>query len=113
MEAYDERQVTTEDALRKIEILIQEIIEARRQQSEMGFDATTFSIYWALKQEDVSEPKKNAETIRGIFGRFPNYRENVAELRQLKAELYKTLLPLVGKDSMVSLADKLLRAEAK
>jgi type I restriction enzyme R subunit len=113
MEAYDERQVTTEDALKKIEILIQEIIEARRQQSEMGFDATTFSIYWALKQEDVSEPKKNAETIRGIFGRFPNYRENVAELRQLKAELYKTLLPLVGKDSMVSLADKLLRAEAK
>jgi len=113
MEAYDERQVGTEDALKKIEILIQEIIEARRQQSEMGFDATTFSIYWTLKQEGVSEPKENAATIRDIFDRFPNHRENVAELRQLKAELYKTLLPLVGKDSMVSLADKLLRAEAK
>ncbi len=113
MDAYDERQATTEEALKKIEALIQEIIEARRQQSEMGFDATTFSIYWTLKQEGVSEPKKNAVTIRDIFDRFPNHRENVAELRQLKAELYKTLLPLVGKDSMVSLADKLLRAEAK
>jgi len=113
MEAYDERQATTEEALKKIEILIQEIIEARRQQSEMGFDATTFSIYWSLKQEGVSEPKKNAATIRNIFDRLPNHRENVAELRQLKAELYKTLLPLVGKHSMVSLADKLLRAEAR
>ena len=113
MEAYDERQVSTEDALKKIEILIQQIIEARRQQSEMGFDATTFSIYWTLYQEGVSEPKENAVTIRGIFDRFPNHRENVAELRQLKAELYKTLLPLVGKESMVSLAEKLLRAEAK
>jgi type I restriction enzyme R subunit len=113
MDAYDERQATTEEALKKIEALIQEILEARREQAEMGFDATTFSIYWTLKQDGVPEPKKNAVTITDIFGRFPNHQDNVSELRQLKAELYKTLLPLVGKDSMVSLADKLLRAGAK
>ncbi|MCK4394824.1 type I restriction endonuclease subunit R, partial [Candidatus Bipolaricaulota bacterium] len=85
LEAFDDRQVTTQDALRKIEDLIREILEARRQQSEMGFDASTFSLYWALKQEGVAEPENNVATIKGIFDRFPNYKENVAELRQLKA----------------------------
>jgi len=113
LEAFDDRQVTTQDALRKIEDLIHEILEARRQQSEMGFDASTFSLYWALKQEGVAEPESNVATIKGIFDRFPNYKENVAELRQLKAELYKMLLPLVGKDRMISLADMLLRVERR
>jgi type I restriction enzyme R subunit len=89
------------------------IMDAYDEQSETGFDATTFSIYWTLKQQRVSEAKKNAVIIKDIFERFPNHRENVAELRQLKAELYKMLLLLVGKDSMVSLVDKLLQAEAK
>ncbi len=75
-QSYGEHQATTEEALKKVEILIQEIIEARRQQSEMGFDATTFSIYWTLKQEGASEPKENTATIRGIFDRFPDHRDN-------------------------------------
>ncbi|MCK4392616.1 HsdR family type I site-specific deoxyribonuclease [Candidatus Bipolaricaulota bacterium] len=113
LEAFDNRQVTAEGALRRIEPVIREIVEARRQQSEMGFDASTFSLYWALKQEGVAEPESNVATIKGIFDRFPNYKENVAELRQLKAELYKMLLPLVGKDRMISLADMLLRVERR
>jgi len=113
LEAFDDRQVTTEDSLRRIELVIREIVEARRQQSEMGFDATTFSLYWVLKQGGVEKSESSAVTIRGIFDRFPNYRENAAELRQLKAEIYKMLLPLVGKDRMVPLADAMLRGERR
>jgi type I restriction enzyme R subunit len=113
LEAFDDRQVMAEDALRRIELVIREIVEARRQQSEMGFDAITFSLYWVLKQGGVAESESNAVTMKGIFGRFPNYRENAAELRQLKAELYKMLLSLVGKDRMVPLADAMLRVERR
>ena len=111
LEAFDDRQVTTEDSLRRIELVIREIVEARRQQSEMGFDVTTFSLYWVLKQEGVAESESAAVTMKGIFHRFPNYRENTAELRNLKAELYRMLLPLVGKDRMVPLANAMLRVE--
>jgi type I restriction enzyme R subunit len=111
LEAYDERQLSTEDALRRIEALINEIVEARRRQDDLGFDGMTFSIFWTLQREQVADPEKNAIGIKILFDRFPNYRENIAELRQFKAELYKFLLPLVGKDSMVSLVDKLLRAK--
>jgi len=113
MDAYDERQETTEAALKKIEALIREIVEAQRQQQEMGFDETTFSFFWALKKEDFAQPERTAIVIGAIFERFPHHRDNAAELRQLKAELYKALLPLVGKERMIQVAEKLLRAEAR
>ncbi len=113
MEAYDDRQITTEKALKKIETIIREIVEARRQQEKMGFDAMTFSFYWTLKQEGMAHPDRTATVIHDIFDRFPNHRENISELRQLKAELYKTLLPLVGKKNMIQIAGRLLRVEAK
>ena len=47
--------------------------------------------------------------MSAAFERFPNHYYNAAELRQLKAQLYKVLLPAVGKDRMVELADRLLR----
>lgn len=112
MEAYDERQETTETALMKIEALIREIVEAQQQQQKMGFDQTTFSFFWTLKKEDVARPERTAQVIGALFERFPNHRDNPAEMRQLKAELYKALLPLVGKERMIQVANKLLRAEA-
>jgi len=113
LEAYDDRQITTGVALQRVQSLIEEILEARCRQSKMGVDATTFSFYWTLKQEGVAESESNAATLKGVFDRFPNHKENASELRQLKAELYKLLLPLAGKDRMVSLVDTLLRVESK
>lgn len=113
MEAYGERQDTTEVALLKIEALIREILEAQKQKQEMGFDEATFSFFWTLKQEGVTEPERTVEIVRAIFDRFPHHRDNAADLRQLKAELYRALLPLVGKEGMILVAEKLFRAEAK
>ena len=79
----------------------------------MGFDQTTFSFFWTLKKEGVAQPDKTAVVIRSLFDRFPHHRDNAAELRQLKAELYKALLPIVGKESMIQLAEKLLNAESR
>jgi type I restriction enzyme R subunit len=112
MEAYDERQDNTEEAMLKIEALIREVLEAQKQKQEMGFDETTFSLFWTLKKEEVSEPEQMAGIIRAIFDRFPHHRDNASERRQLKAELYRALLPLVGKEGMIPLAEKLLRSEA-
>lgn len=112
-EAFDNRQVTALDALRKVEALINEVLEARKQQEETGFDINTFTIYWLLKQEDVKWFEKLASIVNNAFVRFPNFKDNIAELRQLKAELYKLLLPVVGKDLMLGIVEKLLRLDRK
>jgi type I restriction enzyme R subunit len=112
-EAFDDRQVTALDALRKVEALIKEVLEARRQQEETGFDINTFTIYWLLKQENVKWFEKLAPIVNNAFLRFPNFKDNIAELRQLKAELYKLLLPVAGKDLMLGIVEKLLRLDRK
>ncbi|OIP35035.1 MAG: deoxyribonuclease HsdR [Deltaproteobacteria bacterium CG12_big_fil_rev_8_21_14_0_65_43_10] len=112
-EAFDERQISTKEALKKIEELIQEIVEARRQQKETGFDIDTFTIFWVLKQEKTNNPEKLAPAVNSVFERFPDFRDNPAELRELKAELYKLVLPTFGKERMVGIVEKLLKLSRK
>ncbi|MBI2152758.1 MAG: HsdR family type I site-specific deoxyribonuclease [Candidatus Rokubacteria bacterium] len=108
LEAYDDRQIGTQEALRELEKLLGEFVQARKEREKTGFDLSTFTIYWVLKQTGSPEPEKLAPLLDGAFGRFPNYRDNAAERRQLKAELYKVLLPAVGKERMVELAERLM-----
>ena len=112
-EAFDDRQITSLEALKKIEALINEVLEARRRQEETGFDINTFTIYWLLRQENVKWHESLAPIINNAFLRFPNFKDNIAELRQLKAELYKLMLPVVGKDLMLGIVEKLLRLDRK
>jgi type I restriction enzyme R subunit len=107
-DAFDNRQITTQGAIERIEKLIDEMVKARKEQEKTGFDKNTFAIYWTLKQEDIKESKKHAPEINNLFLRFPNYKDNPDELRQLKAELYKLVLPFLAKDKMVSVVDELL-----
>lgn len=108
-ESYDDRQITTQAALKNIEDLVEEINEARGKQKESRFDINTFTIFWTLKQENIKEAEIHAQAINSVFLRFSNYNHNVEEMRQLKAELYKLLLPVVGKTGMIALVEKLLK----
>ncbi len=61
----------------------------------------------------MSETDKFAPMLNATFGRFPNHAHNATELRQLKAEIYKVLLPAVGTERMVELAERIFRLERK
>ncbi len=113
MDAYERRQETTEEALAQLLELAEEIVEAQRIQREMGVDQTTFSLYWLLRSDGVPQPEKTASALRDVFERFPYHRENAAEMRELKAELYRALLPVVGKDKMIRVVRKLLQSGEK
>jgi len=112
-EAFDERQISTKEALKKIEALIREIVEARQQQKDTGFNINTFTIFWILKQEKIKNPEKLAPAVNSLFERFPNFRDNAAELREIKAELIKLVLPVAGKKHMIEIVEKLLKLNRK
>jgi type I restriction enzyme R subunit len=113
LEQYDDRQVSTKGALSTLEKLLEEYNQAQKERAAMNIDINTFSIYWVLKQNDVQNCEAVASKIETIFKRYLNYKQNAAEKRALKAELYKLLLPAVGKDQMVELAEKLLKLERR
>ncbi len=108
LDAFEDRQITTQDALGELEKLLADLLEARRQQNESGLDRNAFAIFWLLRQEGASEARPLAIEIDRLFGQFPNYDANVQERRSLKAKVYKLLLPGVGKERMVPLAERII-----
>ncbi len=113
LESYDDRQISTQEALKQLEKSLTEYVQATREREQTGLDLNTFTIYWVLKRAGASEPETAAPLINAAFGRFPNHLYNAAHRRHLKAELYKVLLPAVGKGRMVELAEQILRLQRR
>lgn len=109
MAILEDRQVSTTEAMAKIEALMQEKLEAEKARRESGLDPDTFEIFWFLQRQDLKGALAIAKEIMTIFACFPNFASNADEQRQLKAEIYKSLLRVVSGKRMVDLADELLR----
>lgn len=109
VELYDDRQISTQEALTRLEKIIEEINQAKKEQAEKNFDAQKFTVYWILKKEDIENADELAVQIDGAFSQNPHWRENAKEARELTASLYKILLKTIDKDKAVGLVDKILK----
>lgn len=108
LEGYENRQLGTEAAIKEIEELYRKYQTAQAERKEKGLDENTFTAYWVLKNEAVADAEKIAADIDAVMRKYPHYKDNSAEMRQLKAELYKILLPAAGKGKMVKIAGSIL-----
>jgi len=112
MDAIEDRQTTTKEALRQLETLVTERMEAEKARKESGLDGGAFAVFWELKREGYEEAKAKALAleIEDAYRRFPNAEANPDEMRQLKAEVYKVLLKVVSGKKMIDLAEKVMGA---
>ncbi|MCG2726882.1 MAG: HsdR family type I site-specific deoxyribonuclease [Elusimicrobia bacterium] len=108
LDGYENRQISTEDAIKQIEELYRKYQNANKEKQEKGFDENTFAIYWVLKNEDVTDAEKLAMEINETIQKYPHYKDNSEEMRQLKADLYKILIVAAGKDKMVLIVKNIL-----
>lgn len=109
LDRFEDRQESTQEALQQLQKLAAEYIDAKHEAEQIGFDPNTFALFRILKQNEVGTAKDLAPTLDTALRKRPHFKDNPAELRLLKAELYKLLLPLVGKDQMVRIAEEILR----
>lgn len=109
LEALEDRQKATTDAQQDLCKLMEERAEAEKAQRETGLDVNTFSIYWELRRQGIKSPEELGREINQLFVRFPNYATNSEELRNLKAEIYKSLLREVSGKRMVDVTDQILK----
>jgi type I restriction enzyme, R subunit len=109
MTALEDRQISTGEAMAKIESLMEEKIKAEKARKESGLDPDTFEVFWFLQNEKIPNATLLAKEISAVYGRFPNFASNADEQRQLKAEIYKSLLREVSGRRMVEIGEGLLR----
>lgn len=109
LEALEDRQVSTTDAMERLEALMQEKLDAEDARKKSGLDPDTFEVFWFLQQEKLENPMPLAKEISDVYQRFPNWNTNDDEYRQLKAEIYKSLLRVVTGKRMVDLTEQILK----
>ena len=108
-QAYEDRQITTQEALTRFEGLAQDYLDADKERERLGLDENSFIIYSLLKPEVKDIRPAQAQEINGLFQSLPDYRWDEKQEQKLRARLYKCILPIVGKDRLTELADDLLR----
>jgi type I restriction enzyme R subunit len=110
-EAYEDRQLTTQQALLEFEKLAREATDADAERQRMGLDENSFAIHKTVAETDSDFDAKQAKGINTLFEGFPDYRWNKQQESKLRTELYKTLRPLVGTSKMIDVANRLLRLQ--
>ena len=64
-----------------------------------GLSDVAFAIYWVLEQEEKVaaagvDPLAAAQEIEAVLTKFPNWREDAGQKRQLRRNLCKPLLAI-------------------
>lgn len=109
LKSFEERQATAEDALEDLQALVGEVETAKAKAAKSGLEPATFSVYWLLDRAGAKNAIAVAKEIEAAFGRFPHFPDNAGDLRLLKAELYKLLIPAVGRERMVETAGQVIK----
>jgi len=110
-QAYEDRHLTTQQVLEQFEQLAFEYVEADSERQRLGLDPNAFAIYTALKPFANGCDARQAEEVNALFQAHPDYGWNEQEKARLRADLYKTLRPVVGAGKMVEAANALLRLQ--
>ncbi len=110
---YEDRRLTTEDALRDLEELVKQYEDAKREADKTGLSPKAFALFWLLDQAGADKAEAVAKGVDVAFEKLPHFADNAGELRQLKADLYKLLLPAVGQDRMVEIAKQMIQLRKK
>ncbi len=110
-QAYEDRQLATQQALLEFERLAQEYVDADAERQRLDVDENTFAIYSALKPVANQVGVDQVKQINGLFESYPQYRWNEAQESKLRIELYKALRTIVGPDKMIDVANTLLKLQ--
>jgi type I restriction enzyme R subunit len=89
---YENRQISTQEALDKIRKIYEDDIKRRKEQVEKGFDGLTFFIYRTLIDKGLKNSEEITKEIKEEFVRNPNWKTSEKELRELRKGVYYAIL---------------------
>ena len=91
-EQYENRQVSTQEALDEIRKIYEEDVKRKKEQAEKGFDGLTFFIYRTLIDKGLSKSEETTKQIKEEFVRNPNWKTSEKDLRELRKGVYYAIL---------------------
>ena len=110
-EAFKERQVTTQEALRQLEALVQEYREAERSRQEQELSPEAFAVFWLLRREGARGAAEAAREVGVTFEEHPHWQRSGEQERQVRIVLLREVRKALGTakvEQVVAVADRIL-----
>ncbi len=107
-EGYEDRQVSTADALAELFNEIEKNEQRKREQAEKGFDGLTLFVYRMLLDAGMANAETISRRIKEMFVEHPNWRVSEAELRELRKEVtFAVYAEIDDLDAVTAIVDSL------
>ena len=107
-QAFEDRQQTTQDTLRELERMVQELKEAEAQRDETNLNPEAFAVYWYLNKAEVPKALDVARTASSAFEQYPHWQTSTHQEQDVRRALYKALID-AGVEKVVDIAQGIMR----
>ena len=89
---YTQGQESSENAAKMLESLIREINSANKDQNNLKMSPDVFSLYWYLKNKEITDAEKIATKMSSVFSKYSKWRTNPRQERDIRLELNRTIM---------------------
>ena len=110
-EAYENRQLITQQALTEFEKLADEYTQASSERAQMNLDENAYAVYKVLEGYTETIRSEQARDLNRVFDQFSDYRWDTHQNSQLRRMFYLTLRPIVGAENLIEATNALLKLE--
>lgn len=107
-QAFEDRQKTTQDTLRELERLVQELREAEARRDETDLSPEAFAVFWLLKRGGVEQALEVARQAAAAFADHPHWQASAQQEAGVRRTLYKALID-AGVEGVVDVAQGIMR----
>lgn len=106
---FQERQLTTQEALRQLQELVQELQEAEGAREEKGLPAEAFAVYWLLGRKEIDGADEIGNAMASAFAQHPHWKVSERQAREVRRKLYKALIQAGKTEDVSQLVDHVLK----
>ena len=107
-EAFESRQMTTQQALDLLEKLIAQLKAAEKDRDATGLSPEAFAVFYVLKSDGVKDPLKAAQAVEAAFQQYPHWQTSEHQEQDVRRSIYKALID-AGIEAVVEVATKLMK----
>lgn len=107
-QAFEDRQLSTQQALEELQKLIREVHQAEEERKEKDLSPEGFAVYWLLHREGVENAQAVGRETAAAFEQYPHWQQSAEQEREVKKSLYKTLIN-AKVTSVVDVANRIMQ----
>jgi type I restriction enzyme R subunit len=107
-EAFESRQMNTQQALDLLEKLIAQLKAAEKDRDATGLSPEAFAVFYVLKTDGVQDPLKAAQAVEAAFQQYPHWQTSEHQEQDVRRSIYKALID-AGIEAVVEVATKLMK----